>query len=71
SEITHIGAGYKQNVTGFGWTNGVFLELLQMLPPGLVVQLTARQNLNKNGPHMKIPPRTGTVIRREDRSREQ
>jgi len=71
SEITHIGAGYKQNVTGFGWTNGVFLELLQMLPPGLVVQLTARQNLNKNGPSVEIPPRTGTVIRREDQSREQ
>jgi alpha,alpha-trehalase len=58
SEITRIGAGYKQNVTGFGWTNGVFLELLQTLPPGLVVQLTARQNLNKNGPRVEIPPRT-------------
>ena len=58
SEITHIEAGYKQNVTGFGWTNGVFLELLHTLPPGFVVQLTARQNLIKNGPRVEIPPRT-------------
>ncbi len=58
SEITHIGAGYKQNVTGFGWTNGVFLELLHSLPTGSVGQLSARQNLNKNGPRVEIPPRT-------------
>jgi alpha,alpha-trehalase len=42
SEITHIEAGYKQNVTGFGWTNGVFLELLHQLPPGLAAQLAAQ-----------------------------
>jgi alpha,alpha-trehalase len=46
SVITHVGAGYRQNVIGFGWTNGVFLELLNSLPPGLRAQLTARQNLN-------------------------
>jgi alpha,alpha-trehalase len=28
SSETHVGAGYAQNFTGFGWTNGVFLELL-------------------------------------------
>jgi alpha,alpha-trehalase len=28
SAVTHIVAGYSQNVTGFGWTNAVFLELL-------------------------------------------
>lgn len=27
-----IQAGYKQNVVGFGWTNGTFLELLHELP---------------------------------------
>ena len=32
SSATHIGAGYAQNVIGFGWTNGVFLELLNQLP---------------------------------------
>ena len=36
---THIGAGYAQNVTGFGWTNGVFLELLHEAPAELVNQL--------------------------------
>jgi len=28
---THIDAGYTQNVIGFGWTNAVYLELLQQL----------------------------------------
>jgi alpha,alpha-trehalase len=28
-----IQAGYKQNVVGFGWTNGTFLALLRELPP--------------------------------------
>jgi alpha,alpha-trehalase len=32
SQITHVGAGYAQNVIGFGWTNGVFLELLREIP---------------------------------------
>ncbi len=39
SDITHIGAGYTQNVIGFGWTNGVFLDLLQELPPASRSQL--------------------------------
>jgi len=33
SQITHIGAGYTQNVIGFGWTNGVFLDLLHTSRP--------------------------------------
>ncbi len=33
SSETHVAQGYKQNVIGFGWTNGVFLELLHELPP--------------------------------------
>jgi alpha,alpha-trehalase len=32
SSETHVGAGYAQNFTGFGWTNGVFLELLHESP---------------------------------------
>ena len=32
SSETHIVEGYSQNVTGFGWTNGVFLELLHESP---------------------------------------
>ena len=39
STETHITTGYAQNVTGFGWTNGVFLELLHESPPELVAQL--------------------------------
>jgi alpha,alpha-trehalase len=31
SSETHITAGYNINVVGFGWTNGVFLELLHDL----------------------------------------
>ena len=32
SSETQVAAGYHQNVIGFGWTNGVFLELLHALP---------------------------------------
>lgn len=39
SAETHIGAGYRQNVIGFGWTNGVFLELLDQLPPEFIARL--------------------------------
>ena len=40
SEIP-VTAGYAANVVGFGWTNGVFLELLNRLPGELVEQLRA------------------------------
>ena len=36
---TRIVKGYSQNVIGFGWTNGVFLELLNQLPPSLIDRL--------------------------------
>jgi alpha,alpha-trehalase len=39
SSETHVMTGYAQNVTGFGWTNGVFLELMHESPPELVAQL--------------------------------
>ena len=32
SSETQINVGYKANVVGFGWTNGVFLALLHALP---------------------------------------
>ncbi len=32
SSETQVSAGYHQNIIGFGWTNGVFLELLHGLP---------------------------------------
>lgn len=36
---TNIQVGYKLNVTGFGWTNGVFLVLLNRLPSQVVKKL--------------------------------
>ena len=39
SSATHIEAGYAQNVTGFGWTNGVFLALLHEAPPEVTERL--------------------------------
>ena len=35
SSVTNIIEGYSQNVTGFGWTNAVFLELLHESPGAL------------------------------------
>lgn len=32
SSETQVKVGYAENVIGFGWTNGVFLELLHQLP---------------------------------------
>ena len=39
SSATHIVAGYSQNVTGFGWTNAAFLELLHESPAELAAKL--------------------------------
>jgi len=39
SSATHIVTGYSQNVTGFGWTNAVFLELLHESPPDVAAQM--------------------------------
>jgi alpha,alpha-trehalase len=40
SSKVNIAKGYKSNVVGFGWTNGVFLELLHSLPKQWVDRLT-------------------------------
>ena len=39
SSETPVSAGYKTNVVGFGWTNGVYLELLKDLPRAWVDKL--------------------------------
>ena len=39
STVTRITAGYVINVSGFGWTNAVFLELLNEAPPQVREQL--------------------------------
>jgi len=44
SSETQVTAGYKSNVVGFGWTNGVFLELLHALPKEQVERLAREQS---------------------------
>lgn len=43
SSETKVTAGYHMNIVGFGWTNGVFLELLHDLPAELVQKLASEQ----------------------------
>ena len=43
SSETQVTAGYRMNIVGFGWTNGVFLELLRDLPPELAQKLASEQ----------------------------
>ena len=44
SSDTDVTTGYRQNVVGFGWTNGVFLDLLNDLPQALVEKLAREQD---------------------------
>src|SRR5437660_9443131 len=44
SSETHVGAGYKANVVGFGWTNAAFLEFLHDLPHEEVERLSKDQD---------------------------
>ena len=46
SSEAQVAAGYQTNVIGFGWTNGVFLELLHDLPKKSVEALD-REALNR------------------------
>jgi alpha,alpha-trehalase len=57
SSETHIAAGYRQNVIGFGWTNATFLELLNQLPP----QLVARMKRIPNTPIAQSEFKSGTA----------
>ena len=43
SSETAVTAGYHMNIVGFGWTNGVFLELLKKLPSDAVERLAKEQ----------------------------
>ena len=47
SSETNVTTGYKANVVGFGWTNGVFLELLRELPPEWVNRLAREQGASQ------------------------
>lgn len=48
SSQTNIQVGYKKNVTGFGWTNGVFLVLLHKLPERVVKSILHIRNKDAN-----------------------
>ena len=47
SSETTVEAGYSMNVVGFGWTNGVFLELLHQLQPSDVSWLEKHSDQDK------------------------
>lgn len=49
SSEAHISVGYQANVVGFGWTNGVFLELLQELPKQMFDKLAREQDALSSG----------------------
>jgi alpha,alpha-trehalase len=49
SSETQVTAGYHMNIVGFGWTNGVFLALLNELPPEAVARLANEQNATPAG----------------------
>ena len=44
SSEAHVTAGYQINVVGFGWTNGVYLQLLHELSKDAQKRLTADQD---------------------------
>jgi alpha,alpha-trehalase len=44
SSDVQVSAGYQANVVGFGWTNGVFLQLLQQLPKEMIDRLANEQD---------------------------
>jgi alpha,alpha-trehalase len=44
SSETAVTAGYHVNIVGFGWTNGVFLNLLHDLPKPMAEQLAKEQD---------------------------
>jgi alpha,alpha-trehalase len=44
SSETAVTAGYHMNIVGFGWTNGVFLDLLHDLPKPLTEKLAREQD---------------------------
>jgi alpha,alpha-trehalase len=50
SSETQVEAGYTQNVVGFGWTNGVFLELWYELPEPLRERLAKATEMQEPSP---------------------
>ncbi len=51
SSETQVTAGYHMNIVGFGWTNGVFLALLNELPQSEVARLAKEQDQAPGSSH--------------------
>ena len=51
SSDVQVSAGYQANVVGFGWTNGVFLRLLQDLPKEMIDRLAKEQDRAPQSSH--------------------
>jgi alpha,alpha-trehalase len=51
SSDVQVIAGYQANVVGFGWTNGVFLQLLQELPKQMIDRLAKEQDTTPPSSH--------------------
>ena len=51
SSDVQVSAGYQANVVGFGWTNGVFLQLLQELPKEMIDRLANEQGATPPSSH--------------------
>src|ERR1700685_1647349 len=51
SSDVQVIAGYQANVVGFGWTNGVFLQLLQELPKEMIDRLAKEQDTTPPSSH--------------------
>ena len=51
SSDVQVSAGYQANVVGFGWTNGVFLQLLQDLPKEMIDRLAKAQDRAPQSSH--------------------
>jgi len=51
SSDVQLSAGYQANVVGFGWTNGVFLQLLQDLPKKMIDRLAKEQDRATQSSH--------------------
>src|SRR6202521_4977877 len=49
SSESQVTVGYQENVVGFGWTNGAFLELLHPLPKDAVAKLSTQARDGERG----------------------
>jgi alpha,alpha-trehalase len=55
SSEAHVTAGYKMNVVGFGWTNGVFLQFLSEIPKPMVERLASEEDTRAPGMSAQKP----------------